>query len=242
MAKVFAYHKNRRLSARERTILGSYLWAKEKKAAFRFKNTEDTEISLLSKFLKRKVAAFFLNKDGKRIHFKENDHDRPFVAFPDTDIDLNVSHSGKWIVVAVNKGAGVGVDVEEIVDIDLDICYNCFIRPEMDYILESESDRLERFFRLWTLKEAYLKYSGTGLDAPLKSFYCHLSVDKIDILSTETQASLSDLHCYSDKLDQKHWFALISHKNEWDKRVKYIDLEKTLSSTELFYTEKKIKK
>ncbi len=42
---------------------------------------------------------------------------------------------------------------------------------ELSYLLDApEPERLQRFYRLWTAKEAYVKYLGTGLTRPLSSF------------------------------------------------------------------------
>lgn len=235
MITVFAYYKNKQLSSRQKTALESFLSPREKETTSRFKREQDIEESLLSKYFKRKITSYLLGKSEKQIDFQENEYGRPFVSTPNTDIELNVSHSGDWLVVATGSGGGIGIDVERVADVDLDVCYNCFIDTELDYIWKSDSGKLERFFQLWTLKEAYLKYLGTGLSSSLKDFYCCFSASKVDILFSEKQNSLKKVFCYSAKLDSKHWFALIVGRNSWDEKINYIDLNTTLKSGDLCY-------
>ncbi|MEV4218617.1 4'-phosphopantetheinyl transferase superfamily protein [Nonomuraea sp. NPDC049725] len=79
--------------------------------------------------------------------------------------DFNLSHSGGWALVAVAPPGGrVGVDVERVrADADHLALARRFYQPE-------EADRVraegpDAFFRLWTVKEAYVKASGAGLAA-----------------------------------------------------------------------------
>lgn len=85
------------------------------------------------------------------------------------DFHYNLSHSGRWVVLAWGDGE-VGVDVEEIrPDVNLQaLARRYFTGEEQAYILEKDS--LDRFFDLWTRKESYLKYLGTGLAKSLNSF------------------------------------------------------------------------
>ena len=83
-----------------------------------------------------------------------------------TNFHFNVSHSGKIKVLAVSQN-NVGIDVEKIREIPLKIAKK-FCQSERDYI--AEADSLKRFFEIWTKKEAYLKYSGTGISGGLNSF------------------------------------------------------------------------
>ncbi|MEA3544276.1 MAG: 4'-phosphopantetheinyl transferase superfamily protein, partial [Thermodesulfobacteriota bacterium] len=57
----------------------------------------------------------------------------------------------------------------------------------------SQSDRAERFYTHWTLKEAYLKAVGRGLDFPLNSFWF--------LLSDSDGATHIDIHFEDQKRD-----------------------------------------
>jgi 4'-phosphopantetheinyl transferase len=81
-------------------------------------------------------------------------------------IDFSISHSGDFVLVAVARAARVGVDVERIrsrTDI-LAIATHAFGRKtSQDIEGLPPDDQRRRFFRLWTLAEAYGKARGTGL-------------------------------------------------------------------------------
>ena len=86
---------------------------------------------------------------------------KPF--FPDFPHNhFNFSHSGEWVLCALSDEGEVGVDIETI-------------RPRKDslprYVLSEEEfaafdGSWEDFFRLWTLKEAYVKYQGASIFPP----------------------------------------------------------------------------
>jgi 4'-phosphopantetheinyl transferase len=86
------------------------------------------------------------------------------------EIHFNVSHSGRWIVVALSE-APVGVDVEKVRNVNLAVARRFFASEEY-HQLTSKPTELQRsfFFELWTLKESYLKALGTGLTRPLNTF------------------------------------------------------------------------
>jgi 4'-phosphopantetheinyl transferase len=75
-------------------------------------------------------------------------------------LHYNLSHSGDWIVLAIAT-LPIGADVEFIDDAFpfQDILEDNFSRTEAKYIGTSP----ERFFTLWTRKEATLKATGQGL-------------------------------------------------------------------------------
>jgi phosphopantetheinyl transferase len=47
-----------------------------------------------------------------------------------------------------------------------------FFHPdEQDYVFAAQGqERVKRFYEIWTKKESYLKYLGTGIDCALNSF------------------------------------------------------------------------
>ena len=80
---------------------------------------------------------------------------------------FNLSHSGPYVALAVGESP-VGVDVEcyrESRKTDA-LAKRYFTPEEMAFAADSQ----ERFLRVWTAKEARLKWDGTGLRTPLNSF------------------------------------------------------------------------
>ncbi|MET8160870.1 4'-phosphopantetheinyl transferase superfamily protein [Sphaerisporangium sp. NPDC005289] len=82
-------------------------------------------------------------------------------------LDFNLSHSGDVALIALWRGTGrVGVDVEHgsaLVDYAA-VARSMFPAVEADRVAAArDEDRADRFLRLWTAKEAYLKALGVGI-------------------------------------------------------------------------------
>lgn len=73
------------------------------------------------------------------------------------------------MVVAVSDEE-IGVDIEKASLCNIDVAKRCFCKNEYEYILSDSIKSDIRFFRIWTKKEAYIKYLGVGLSMPLNSF------------------------------------------------------------------------
>ncbi|MDR2741768.1 MAG: 4'-phosphopantetheinyl transferase superfamily protein [Treponema sp.] len=97
---------------------------------------------------------------------------RPF--FTDTHADFNISHSGRMVAVAyVGKAEGTasilrtGCDVQAVdTHRNRDEIVKRFFHDEEGRYVEAALDPPERnlrFFRLWVLKEAYLKMKGFSI-------------------------------------------------------------------------------
>lgn len=91
------------------------------------------------------------------------------------DFHFNLSHSGNWVVLACGNSE-VGIDVENLRmdDKKQRLARRFFTPKEQDYVFQEEFEK--RFFEVWTAKESYLKYLGTGLQKSLSSF-CVRSMD-----------------------------------------------------------------
>lgn len=83
-----------------------------------------------------------------------------------TDLCFNISHSGKWVALAVGENE-IGVDIEAPRPESLRVKERVFTQNELEYMSASP---LKRFTQLWTLKEAVMKHLGTGLSLSAKSF------------------------------------------------------------------------
>lgn len=107
--------------------------------------------------------------------FRFNRHGRPEIEGPDEwpPLRFNLSHTDGLVACAVTLGRDAGVDVEEIGrDLDLvGIAEHSFSRLETEDVRSLRGpEQRERFFRYWTLKEAYIKARGMGLALPLRRF------------------------------------------------------------------------
>ena len=94
-------------------------------------------------------------------------------------IYFNLSHSAHMALCAVSD-VPVGCDIEQVTNAPLDIAERVFSDKERRYIWEGRSAREtdRRFFRLWTMKESYLKMTGEGMN---------LSPERVGIdLNTQT--------------------------------------------------------
>ena len=117
-----------------------------------------------------------------------NEHERPYYAeYP--ELHFSLSHSGTKAFCAISNEL-IGCDVEKIKHRDTDIAKRFFTTQENN-ILDSIADvkeRNEMFFRMWTLKESFLKAIGTGLDTSTDSFSILPESDRITIEQSITEA------------------------------------------------------
>lgn len=84
-------------------------------------------------------------------------------------VEFNLSRSGERAVIGVCDGSPIGVDTEAILPgIDYAAIANReFSRAEAEWMTSgSEPERLWRFYRLWTVREALAKATGSGLAIP----------------------------------------------------------------------------
>lgn len=130
--------------------------------------------------------------------------------FKDGGMHFNLSHSGRWGVVAWGTDP-VGIDVEQL-QMDrgkLELARRYFCEDEQDYLFAAPvHQQEERFYRIWTGKESYLKYLGTGIDRPLDSFSVlkALSETRLHTCLLEeafmTVCSKENIHCCEVTLQQ----------------------------------------
>jgi 4'-phosphopantetheinyl transferase len=146
----------------------------------RFRFPEDRERFLVGRAFLRTVLATTLGRDDPAaLQFATATHGKPELAGVDAGkLHFNLSHTGTMLVLATSAHHALGVDVEALsrtVDL-LPLAQRYFTQQEYDELrsLHGTAQR-ERFFTLWTLKEAWLKACGLGLRVPLDSFSFALS-------------------------------------------------------------------
>lgn len=117
--------------------------------------------------------------------FIYNDHGKPSFQLKDLiDISFSISHAGRSWACVFHTGP-VGMDLEEPAERELSgkrmngIAARFFSREEQDFLAQLDGydgkegasrAQTEGFFRIWTMKEAYIKYTGKGIAEGLETF------------------------------------------------------------------------
>lgn len=102
----------------------------------------------------------------EKLYFDYGKNNKPFLK-KHKNIYFSISHSGKYVSVAADIN-NIGVDVEGYIDDYKTISRYVFSEDEMKYVENGNSGA--KAAKLWTLKESYLKYTGTGIADGLKAY------------------------------------------------------------------------
>jgi 4'-phosphopantetheinyl transferase len=147
----------------------------ERMRAERFYFEFDRREFVAAHALLRSMLSFYLDRPAPAWHFSADDSGKPAIAAEMAlpEFQFNISHTRGLVAAAVAPHGKLGIDVEKIDDAkaDLTVAQYYFAGSELEIL--RRVPRCQRplwFFRLWTLKEAYLKAIGTGLGTPLDSF------------------------------------------------------------------------
>lgn len=82
------------------------------------------------------------------------------------DIQFNYSHCKKAVVCTVS-GAAVGIDIETIRPFQARTAEHFCSEREWNWI-KKQTDQDLAWIQIWTMKEAYVKYTGTGIRTDLR--------------------------------------------------------------------------
>jgi 4'-phosphopantetheinyl transferase len=187
----------------------------------RYRNKKDFENALIADALVR-----FSILESKRIKYIKrpfllNEYGKPHLS-ADINLQFNSSHSGDWVVCAVDEKA-IGIDIELIKDADiLEIAEGFFATEEYDQILDTDSNmRKELFYDIWTLKESYIKALGKGLSIKLNSF----SILKANnIIKYKTQMQHEQCYFKQYDIDTCYKLSVCSFSNDFPAEVAYLEI------------------
>lgn len=143
--------------------------------------------------------------------------------------DINISHQGNYCVLAFDSSQKVGIDIMKIethaqdLDAYFSLMNRVFAASEWDFIrsVDGRRERLARFMRLWSLKEAYVKAEGFGISVDLRkiTFTCPTDHLRRERLTTDTQLSvdqklMSEWSFEESLIDEDHCVAVAVCRTE----------------------------
>lgn len=152
--------------------LSNVLTAEERYRMSRFIHEGDRRRFLVGHSMLRILLSRYLQNSPENILLSTNEYGKLFL--PKSDVFFNISHSENMVMLAFVRKMQIGVDIEKIKYLNdyLQIAKNCFLPEESRriYSYANEDNSMECFYKIWTIKEAYVKACGDGLSKSLKSF------------------------------------------------------------------------
>lgn len=91
---------------------------------------------------------------------------------------FNLSHANDYVICTV-ADEPVGCDIEQVKDAPLRIAERYFTEKENEQLRNAvtSEEKSDLFYRMWTIKESFLKMTGEGLQVPLNCVEVVLSKD-----------------------------------------------------------------
>ena len=127
----------------------------------RYKKKEDKVRTLLAHLLSRMMLAKGLQVSPSELQYTVNKYGK--YELEANSLFFNLSHAHDYVVCAISKKQ-VGIDIEKCLPREFQLFTAVWSKEEK--LLYDLCDNLA-FYRLWTAKESYVKYLGTGLSASL---------------------------------------------------------------------------
>lgn len=204
------YYGDQKSFTEDLTSFFKYLSLEEQKRSKRFLKLSDERTYVISHALLNQKISEVLRTDFRNIKIRFFDRDtKPFVE--NEKLDFNLSHSSEYFAFAISNRSNsfVGVDIEKIREnLEIEpIISNYFHKNEASYILSNKDQILhrQRFYRIWTRKEAFLKMLGIGLSENLSN---------LDLSATESEfnTEISGMN-ESDLTSEIFIYSFLLHKN-----------------------------
>ena len=106
----------------------------------------------------------------KSIEYEFGEWGKPTLKYH-PNIHFSLSHSGDYAICSIGDKA-MGNDIELIKQGRLKVADRFFAKEELVwmYAVKDEEEVTQRMFRIWTMKESFLKATGKGISLPLGDF------------------------------------------------------------------------
>ncbi len=140
----------------------------ERERSGRFMFDKDRQTYIAAHAVLRLILKAFGGDELSSQEFSRGEFGKPYLPAK-TGVYFSLSHSRDRIALAFDRDREMGIDVEwHNPEIDVkEVGSRVYSASEMDYISAGGSNSAERFYQLWTRKEALIKKSGFGLSTPI---------------------------------------------------------------------------
>ena len=180
----------RGISGPDITYLHRFLDPAERDFASRLKQRDAQTRYIVSHALARNMMAELTGIEPYGLVYTADENGAP--AFRDSEtgahLPISLSRTDGLVASAYSAGINFGIDIERCLPANADqqLVQSMFSEPEQQIFQDLDGEEFEEaFFKIWTLKEAYVKAEGLGLSLPLHDFAFSLEPLGVRFLSTD---------------------------------------------------------
>jgi len=151
----------------------------------------DAKFALAGQLLIRYLLAQAFQRKSSSFEIQRTEYRRPFVDST-LKFDFNLSHHHQLVCIAGTFDGKIGCDTmeykvntaqRESIESLTNLLRGEFTKNEYDFILNKSKDekiRIHHFYRLWCLKESYVKWLGVGVGFKLSRMNFCIKTDEFD--------------------------------------------------------------
>uniref|UniRef100_A0A0K0DTD3 L-aminoadipate-semialdehyde dehydrogenase-phosphopantetheinyl transferase n=1 Tax=Strongyloides stercoralis TaxID=6248 RepID=A0A0K0DTD3_STRER len=211
----------------------------------RFRYREDSLASLAGKLILRQMAKKFTNFSWNEIKFDRTERGKPFLSFPPvTTFGMNISHQGDYVAFVSSCSSNVGVDCMRL-DVSrnnktADEYINSMSKsasPNELRIMKTQPTDIMKmtvFYRIWCLKESFLKATGQGIINDLSTIDFQINTSErykpgVFIKSTKVNVdgkNETNFQFEESFIDSNHMVA-VCYNSKLPKKCKFYENEET---------------
>lgn len=185
---IYCVHINRELDQSEFQEFTQYVSADKKAKINRFRKPIDAVRSLLGDLIIRTILCRHYGLANDEIHYEYQEFGKPYLS-GHPYLHFNISHSGDWVAGVVSTQV-TGIDIEKITEVKENLASLVLSTKELQkFQALHQTDRDAFFLKLWTLKESYIKATGTGLSEGLDTLEITMDNDGISMKKNEKSIS-----------------------------------------------------
>lgn len=140
------------------------------------------------------------------------------------DIFYNISHSGKYVTCAISNKI-VGIDIQKHIE-KFEEIISFFSISEKEYLASIPFQKLliKEFFKIWTVKESYVKFLGRGLYKELDSFSLFLDKKKI----IDEGRIVKDILYKNFSISEEYTMSVVASSDD-SYEIRYVEVENLIS-------------
>ncbi|HEY5705993.1 MAG TPA: 4'-phosphopantetheinyl transferase superfamily protein [Terrimicrobiaceae bacterium] len=176
----------------------------------------------------RMIVARYVGGDPADVEFSYEQHGKPYVKDPRSNLQFNLSHSDDLMVIAVCMDQPIGVDIERE---DhrfhlMDVAALCFCESEKEQVALEGKSSLQAFFQIWTAKEAIMKATSLGMS--LEPSRVEVGLNPLRLLAINGAEELSDAKWHLIALSPREGYSGALAVAAEPSRIVYRDFQATL--------------